>query len=98
MRPPPQRSILSQYLDLWVVGDQLLKGAALNAIQIAELILKRIMVLICYILIILFYFPFFAPRKQRLQIIFRKRQSSALRKDRSMLRDAAQPCEHLSFQ
>ncbi len=23
-------------LDLWVVGDQLLKGAALNAIQIAE--------------------------------------------------------------
>ncbi len=28
-------------LDLWVVGDQLLKGAALNAVQIAELILKR---------------------------------------------------------
>ncbi len=27
-------------LDLWVVGDQLLKGAALNAVQIAELILK----------------------------------------------------------
>lgn len=28
-------------LDLWVVGDQLLKGAALNAIQIAELILRK---------------------------------------------------------
>jgi aspartate-semialdehyde dehydrogenase len=28
-------------LDLWVVGDQLLKGAALNTIQIAELILKK---------------------------------------------------------
>ncbi len=28
-------------LDLWVVGDQLLKGAALNTVQIAELILKR---------------------------------------------------------
>ena len=28
-------------LELWVVGDQLLKGAALNAVQIAELILKR---------------------------------------------------------
>jgi aspartate-semialdehyde dehydrogenase len=28
-------------LDLWVVGDQLLKGAALNAVQIAELFLKR---------------------------------------------------------
>jgi aspartate-semialdehyde dehydrogenase len=28
-------------LDLWVVGDQLLKGAALNAIQIAELILRN---------------------------------------------------------
>ncbi len=26
-------------LDLWVVGDQLLKGAALNAVQIAELVL-----------------------------------------------------------
>jgi aspartate-semialdehyde dehydrogenase len=26
-------------LDLWVVGDQLLKGAALNAVQIAELLL-----------------------------------------------------------
>jgi aspartate-semialdehyde dehydrogenase len=29
-------------LDLWVVGDQLLKGAALNAVQIAELFLNRI--------------------------------------------------------
>jgi aspartate-semialdehyde dehydrogenase len=28
-------------LNLWVVGDQLLKGAALNAIQIAELILRK---------------------------------------------------------
>jgi aspartate-semialdehyde dehydrogenase len=28
-------------LDLWVVGDQLLKGAALNAVQIAEVIFKR---------------------------------------------------------
>lgn len=28
-------------LDLWVVGDQLLKGAALNALQIAELLLKQ---------------------------------------------------------
>lgn len=28
-------------LDLWVVGDQLLKGAALNAVQIAELILRN---------------------------------------------------------
>ncbi len=27
-------------LDLWVVGDQLLKGAALNAVQIAELLLR----------------------------------------------------------
>ena len=27
-------------LSLWVVGDQLLKGAALNAVQIAELLLK----------------------------------------------------------
>jgi len=26
-------------LDLWVVGDQLLKGAALNAVQCAELAL-----------------------------------------------------------
>ncbi|MCX6990669.1 MAG: aspartate-semialdehyde dehydrogenase [Chlamydiae bacterium] len=29
-------------LDLWVVGDQLLKGAALNAVQIAELLLSKI--------------------------------------------------------
>lgn len=28
-------------LDLWVVGDQLLKGAALNAVQIAELIYAK---------------------------------------------------------
>jgi aspartate-semialdehyde dehydrogenase len=28
-------------LDLWVVGDQLLKGAALNAVQIAELFLGK---------------------------------------------------------
>ena len=28
-------------LDLWVVGDQLLKGAALNAVQIAELLIQR---------------------------------------------------------
>ena len=30
-------------LDLWVVGDQLLKGAALNAVQIAELFLEKIL-------------------------------------------------------
>jgi aspartate-semialdehyde dehydrogenase len=28
-------------LELWVVGDQLLKGAALNAVQIAELLIKK---------------------------------------------------------
>ncbi|MES2121801.1 MAG: aspartate-semialdehyde dehydrogenase, partial [Chlamydiota bacterium] len=28
-------------LDLWVVGDQLLKGAALNTVQIAELLTQR---------------------------------------------------------
>ncbi len=28
-------------IDLWVAGDQLLKGAALNAVQIAELLLKE---------------------------------------------------------
>ena len=28
-------------LDLWVVGDQLLKGAALNAVQIAELFVRQ---------------------------------------------------------
>jgi aspartate-semialdehyde dehydrogenase len=28
-------------LNLWVVGDQLRKGAALNAIQIAELLVAR---------------------------------------------------------
>jgi aspartate-semialdehyde dehydrogenase len=32
---------LPNTLDLWVVGDQLLKGAALNAVQIAELILRK---------------------------------------------------------
>lgn len=31
---------LTNTLDLWVVGDQLLKGAALNAVQIAELVTK----------------------------------------------------------
>jgi aspartate-semialdehyde dehydrogenase len=30
---------LDRTLDLWVVGDQLLKGAALNAVQCAELAL-----------------------------------------------------------
>lgn len=30
----------SNTLDLWVVGDQILKGAALNAVQIAEYLLK----------------------------------------------------------
>ena len=36
------REDLSQLntLDLWIVGDQLLKGAALNAVQIAELLLE----------------------------------------------------------
>ena len=28
-------------LSLWVAGDQLLKGAALNAVQIAELLIKE---------------------------------------------------------
>jgi len=32
---------LEHTLDLWVVGDQLLKGAALNAVQVAELALAR---------------------------------------------------------
>jgi aspartate-semialdehyde dehydrogenase len=31
-------------LDLWVVGDQLLKGAALNAIQILDLLIKEALV------------------------------------------------------
>ena len=31
----------SNTLDLWIVGDQLLKGAALNAVQILELILRK---------------------------------------------------------
>ena len=30
--------VLDNALDLWVVGDQVRKGAALNAVQIAELI------------------------------------------------------------
>jgi aspartate-semialdehyde dehydrogenase len=33
--------VLDQALDLWVVGDQVRKGAALNAVQIAELLLRR---------------------------------------------------------
>jgi len=32
--------VLDQALDLWVVGDQVRKGAALNAVQIAELLLR----------------------------------------------------------
>ena len=31
----------SDVLDLWIAGDQLLKGAALNAVQIAESLLAR---------------------------------------------------------
>ena len=31
----------SKGLELFVCGDQLLKGAALNAVQIAELLLER---------------------------------------------------------
>ena len=34
-------STLDNTLDMWVVGDQLLKGAALNAVQIAELLIER---------------------------------------------------------
>jgi aspartate-semialdehyde dehydrogenase len=34
-------STIENGLNLWVVGDQLLKGAALNAIQIAESLLER---------------------------------------------------------
>ena len=30
--------VLDNALDLWVVGDQVRKGAALNAVQIAELL------------------------------------------------------------
>lgn len=33
--------VLDNALDLWVVGDQVRKGAALNAVQIAELLLTR---------------------------------------------------------
>ena len=31
-------SVLENALDLWVVGDQVRKGAALNAVQIAEIL------------------------------------------------------------
>ncbi len=34
-------SALSNALSMWICGDQLLKGAALNAVQIAELLIKR---------------------------------------------------------
>ena len=30
--------VLENALDLWVVGDQVRKGAALNAVQIAEIL------------------------------------------------------------
>ena len=33
-----QNLVLENALDLWVVGDQVRKGAALNAVQIAELL------------------------------------------------------------
>ncbi|MGA0846868.1 MAG: aspartate-semialdehyde dehydrogenase, partial [Luteolibacter sp.] len=33
-----QNPVLENALDLWVVGDQVRKGAALNAVQIAELV------------------------------------------------------------
>jgi aspartate-semialdehyde dehydrogenase len=33
-----QNLVLDNALDLWVVGDQVRKGAALNAVQIAELL------------------------------------------------------------
>ena len=28
-------------LELWICGDQILKGAALNAVQIAELLISK---------------------------------------------------------
>jgi aspartate-semialdehyde dehydrogenase len=31
---------LRNAISLWICGDQLLKGAALNAVQIAELLIK----------------------------------------------------------
>ena len=37
-RPHPQEPRLDNALDLWVVGDQVRKGAALNAVQIAEIL------------------------------------------------------------
>jgi aspartate-semialdehyde dehydrogenase len=33
-----QNLVLDNALDLWVVGDQVRKGAALNAVQIAEIL------------------------------------------------------------
>ncbi len=36
-----QNLVLDNALDLWVVGDQVRKGAALNAVQIAELLVQR---------------------------------------------------------
>ena len=45
-RPPPTRLYLSPRqggygIDMFIAGDQLLKGAALNAVQIAELLLIK---------------------------------------------------------
>lgn len=34
-------TVFANGLALWVVGDQILKGAALNAVQIAELLLQE---------------------------------------------------------
>lgn len=38
IRPDPSRE---RCLNLWVVGDNLRKGAALNAVQLAELVVER---------------------------------------------------------
>lgn len=38
---PPPAQTPKRGLDIWVCGDQIKKGAALNAIQIAELLLKN---------------------------------------------------------
>ena len=35
---PPDNIVFDNALDLWVVGDQVRKGAALNAVQIAEIL------------------------------------------------------------
>ncbi len=35
---------LENGLSLWIVGDQLWKGAALNAVQIAEYIIDKILI------------------------------------------------------